>query len=110
MDVSGSATVVSKPDVEDALRGLYELREVAQNDLPTFAGLVMTDEGTGAFVHPVAHQVLMMDFMNHHRKSVFILPINHTKTFTIVACILWLIARDPTVRIAVFSATASLNL
>jgi hypothetical protein len=105
MDVSRSPTVVSQADVEDALRALYELREVAQNDLPTFAGLVMTDELSGAFVSPVVHQVLMMDFMNHHRKSVFILPINHTKTFSIVAYILWLIARDPTVRVAVFSAT-----
>lgn len=52
-----------------------------------------------------AHQRVASDFMLDHRRAVLMMPREHSKSFLIVALLLWLIGQDQNFRGAIVSAT-----
>ncbi|MCP4674368.1 MAG: hypothetical protein GY854_02385 [Deltaproteobacteria bacterium] len=92
----------SKPDpsldIEDAqlaVRAIMREAAVARTDLGRFYGFVMREENTNARIVPTAHQLLMLDFIQHHYFCVLRLPVGTGKTYTITSVALWLLGNEP---------------
>jgi hypothetical protein len=51
------------------------------------------------------HQRVLIKFVQHHELSVVMLPADHGKTSCLASFLLWMIARDPKVRILLISGT-----
>jgi hypothetical protein len=86
-------------DELQALRDyLNERAAAARESIVAFMEFVMRAEHTRARIRVVPHQRVMLDFIQAHDRSVVIVAIGHSKTFTLVALTLWLLGRDPTSR------------
>ena len=100
--------LLAKGDVRafNLLKGQLLLRASrARHDFKAFFEFVMEEENTKEPVRMVAHQDVMMDFLLAHRRAVLMMPRGHSKTFFILALLLWSIGRDPNFRGAIVSAT-----
>jgi hypothetical protein len=73
-----------------------------------FGEYVMRNENTQRRVQVFApHQIIAMHHMWDHRRSVHILPINHSKTFNDTTLALYMVGKYPNGRGAIVSRTAN---
>jgi hypothetical protein len=77
----------------------------ARHDFRTFFEFVMEEEKTKAAVTMAPHQQVAADFVLEHRRAVLMMPREHSKTFLLVALLLWHIGKDANFRGAIVSAT-----
>jgi hypothetical protein len=77
----------------------------ARHDFKAFFEFVMEEENTKAPVKMAPHQEVVAEFMLAHRRGVVMMPRGHSKSFLLLALILWSIGRDPNFRGAIVSAT-----
>lgn len=92
--------------IASALRDVLLARAArAREDVCTFFEFVMRTETDQKPVKITPHQRLVFEFMQAHDRVVLILPIEHSKTFCLVAYSLWLIGRNPNLRGVFLSAT-----
>lgn len=90
-----------------AIRLRFERRvKMARHDPMVFAELVLRAESDNRSIQLAQHQRVMLNFIHHHQRSIVILPINHAKTATTIAYLLWRIGREPHKRGVIVSATA----
>jgi hypothetical protein len=84
---------------------LLERAALARRDPVHLLDFVMREETTRQPITCAPHQKVGIDFVMHHNRSVNIWPVNHAKTFSLQAILLWLIGNDPTGRGVIVSAT-----
>jgi len=77
----------------------------ARQDINAFFEFVIREETTRAPLLVAPHQSILFDFAMAHPLSVIMLPVGHTKTYSVAALGLYSIARDRTSRGAFVSAT-----
>lgn len=79
-------------------------REIKKSPVRMFRH-VLKEERTREPVIIAPHQQVAIEFMHAHRRSVHIWPVNHAKTTSAIAMILWQLFINPSSRIAIVSAT-----
>ncbi len=84
---------------------LFEHAAEARRDISAFFNFVMEHETTKEPLTVAPHQRVFFDFVMAHDRSVVMMPIGHSKTYSSAALTLFLLGQDPTVRGAVISAT-----
>jgi hypothetical protein len=77
----------------------------ARHDFATFFEFVMEEERSKAPIKMAAHQRVTADFLLDHRRGVLMMPRGHSKSFLLVALLLWHIGQDASFRGAIVSAT-----
>lgn len=84
---------------------LIEAQE-AKLDPAAFMQFAMrnVEEGNASIV-AARHQIVLLDFIQSHKRSAVMLPIDHTKTFSAATLALHTLGRDPSKRGAIISAT-----
>jgi hypothetical protein len=86
--------------LEELLLDAAEARE----DPVKFLAFVMRAEDTGESIVPAPHQLLMMDFMVRHRAACVLAHVEAAKTFGSAALVLWMLGRNPNLRVALLGA------
>lgn len=96
-------------DSAEALRRitavLLNKAQRARGSISEFVSFVMREEHTQAHVRVLPHQLMMMEFALAHEQCVIMLPVGHSKTYSMAALALYLLGQDVTARGAVVSAT-----
>jgi hypothetical protein len=82
-----------------------ELARAAAHNPVRFFEHVLRDEKTQLPVSVPPHQRVLLDFVLHHRRSVTMLPVGHTKTVSAAGLALIRMGKDPMSRGAIISAT-----
>lgn len=88
----------------DLVRGLIRRAEIAREKPAEFFSFVMREETTKARLIAAPHQRLLYDFVMHHDRCVVRMPVGTSKTFSMLALLLWLLGNDPTQRGAIISS------
>lgn len=86
--------------LEVALEDLMIRAQEAREDPTKFLAFVMRAEDTGEPIEPADHQIVMLDFLVQHRAACVLTAVDHAKTFTSAALVLWLLGHNPRLRIA----------
>lgn len=86
---------------------LRQLRRInaAQKEPVAFFEYVMREETTRQPIKVAPHQRVILSFVMAHPFCVLMLPVGHSKTFTMGGLALFLMGQDPTLRGAIVSAT-----
>ena len=92
-------------DFERLSKMLLLTASKARHDFKVFFDFVMEEENTKEPIEMLAHQRVAAEFLLAHRRAVIMMPRGHSKSFLILALLLWNIGRDPNFRGAVVSAT-----
>lgn len=70
-----------------------------------FVNFCLKEETTKRPIRCAPHQRVLLKFVQDHAKSVILLPVAHSKTFSMGALCLFYLGQDPTARGAILSAT-----
>lgn len=92
-------------DDEEVLSEMLLEAEEARDDVAAFFEFVLREENTDAPIECMPLQRLMLEFIEHHKKCVLMVPVEHSKTFTIAGYTLWKIGRNPLLKAAIVSAS-----
>jgi hypothetical protein len=92
-------------DERDKIMALRLRAHRARTNLVDFFEFVMREEQTRARMTAAAHQRVLFSFIQHHPKCVVILPVDHTKTFSLLTYALFQLAEDTGRRGLVLSKT-----
>ena len=81
------------------------MAEECRQDPSSFFEFVLEEEHTRAPISIAPHQKILMDFVAAHPRCVIMLPVGHSKTFTLGGLAMWELGRNPSMRGAIVSAT-----
>lgn len=90
---------------ERLLMSLQRKVLLARQDPVHFVDLVLKVETTRQPIVCAPHQRVLLRFAKDHPRCVLLLPVAHSKTFSMAALGMWELGRDPTCRGAVISHT-----
>lgn len=100
------APSVENPDTVRRLRDflLYKA-SIARQNPSSFFEFVIKEETTRKPVKTAEHQKVVFDFVSNHDKSVIMMPVGHSKTYSVSSLSLFFLGQDPTLRGAIISET-----
>jgi hypothetical protein len=97
------------PEIESAdevvLEELLLEADEARQDVAKFFEFVMRDEQLGLPIQVIPLQHLVFEFLEAHRNCVLMIPVDHSKTFTMSGYALWKLGGNPLLKGAVVSAS-----
>lgn len=104
--MDGRQVLEQDPDLALKL-ATWQMRQAqrARSDLELFFEYVMVTDETKKRVKCTPHQRLILRFMRDHARGVVMIARGHSKTFCVVAMILYMMGHDPNFRGAIVSAT-----
>jgi hypothetical protein len=101
-----SATATAPAQQASYSSGASILAKAARDDFPSFVEYVMTDERDGRFLEMAPVHLAWSEEADKHDRLIIWSAIEHGKTTQLsIARSLWLLGRDPSLRIAVLSNT-----
>lgn len=92
-------------DEAEVLAELLLDAEEAREDPAKFLEFVMREEQTGDPITCIPLQQLIFEFIEWHRNAVLMIPVDHTKTFTVATYATWKLGHDPSLKGAFVSAS-----
>lgn len=97
----------SAPTIEDYMVARDALRELAADDVNAFVEYVLRDEETGAPISQAPMHEAWHELADEHPRLIVWSHVEAGKTSQIsIGRVLWLLGRDPTLRIGIVSNTA----